>query len=312
MLSQTAGAVLSAVRSRVRSHVSFRPNMQAFVSGIAPVEELRFLELDGIVADLWHVESIPGATGRYLSPDPRLTVVLDPAKLAVSCDEDAAMLARTAVVSYVPAGQVVWGRVPAARRFRHLDLHFDVRRLATLVDIPAARLTRPVFLDQSPRIVTLAELIAEQCIRADRPEGYVDALIRALLAELFAAGAEGGGTTLSGRGGLTPAQLARVTRHIEANLAARIPIEDLAAVAGLSPSWFAHAFKTSTGLPPGRWQMRARIDRAAALLTDGQPPAAVAAEAGFADQAHLTRAFRAARGITPAAFRRQKAIPAGF
>lgn len=36
----------------------------------------------------------------------------------------------------------------------------------------------------------------------------------------------------------------------------------------------------------------------------GQPPAAVAAVVGFADQAHLTRWFRRTYGITPAAYQR--------
>ncbi len=39
------------------------------------------------------------------------------------------------------------------------------------------------------------------------------------------------------------------------------------------------------------------------LLSRGVPPAVAAAEAGFADQAHLTRWFRRYYGITPGAYR---------
>ena len=41
-----------------------------------------------------------------------------------------------------------------------------------------------------------------------------------------------------------------------------------------------------------------RIARARALLADGATPVVVAAECGFADQPHLTRAFKRAVGVT--------------
>jgi AraC-like DNA-binding protein len=39
------------------------------------------------------------------------------------------------------------------------------------------------------------------------------------------------------------------------------------------------------------------------LLAQGSSPARAAAEAGFADQAHLTRWFRRYYGVTPGAYR---------
>ena len=46
-----------------------------------------------------------------------------------------------------------------------------------------------------------------------------------------------------------------------------------------------------------------RLDRAAALLRGGAPLADVALDTGFADQAHLTRMFKAAHGVPPARHR---------
>jgi AraC-like DNA-binding protein len=54
-----------------------------------------------------------------------------------------------------------------------------------------------------------------------------------------------------------------------------------------------------------------RLDLARGLLPGGQPLADVAAEAGFADQAHFTRMFKAALGLTPARYRALAAAPGG-
>jgi len=47
-----------------------------------------------------------------------------------------------------------------------------------------------------------------------------------------------------------------------------------------------------------------RLRAARQALAGGTPPGQAAADAGFADQAHLTRWFRRCYGITPAAYAR--------
>jgi AraC-like DNA-binding protein len=78
----------------------------------------------------------------------------------------------------------------------------------------------------------------------------------------------------------------------------------LAAAVHLSPKHFARLFKDVVGVPPMAYRQALRVSRARALLAAGdQPVAAVAAELGFADAAHLSRAFRQAYGSTPTDFR---------
>ncbi len=55
------------------------------------------------------------------------------------------------------------------------------------------------------------------------------------------------------------------------------------------------------GIPPYAWLAQYRVNRARGLLDAGGRPAEVAAQVGFADQAHLTRWFRRVLGVTPAA-----------
>ena len=57
------------------------------------------------------------------------------------------------------------------------------------------------------------------------------------------------------------------------------------------------------GVSPSEYQRQLRVREARRLLAAGVAPATAAAEAGFADQPHLTRWFRRYYGITPAAYR---------
>jgi AraC family transcriptional regulator len=107
---------------------------------------------------------------------------------------------------------------------------------------------------------------------------------------------------------LAPWQLKRVTEFINANLADTLQLCDLAALSGLSPSHFGRAFKGSTGLPPHRWHLNQRIERARAMLADaGASLADVACATGFADQSHFTRVFSRTVGRSPGAWRRAHA-----
>jgi AraC-like DNA-binding protein len=78
---------------------------------------------------------------------------------------------------------------------------------------------------------------------------------------------------------------------------------DLAARAGCSRYTAYRAFRHVYGMAPSDYQRQLRIRTARTLLAAGIAPAAAAAEAGFADQAHLTRWFRRYYGLTPGAYR---------
>jgi len=79
--------------------------------------------------------------------------------------------------------------------------------------------------------------------------------------------------------------------------------EDLAAAAGCSRYAAYRAFTQAYGLAPSDYQRQLRVRAARRLLCAGVTPARAAAEAGFADQAHLTRWFRRYYGVTPGAYR---------
>jgi AraC-like DNA-binding protein len=87
-------------------------------------------------------------------------------------------------------------------------------------------------------------------------------------------------------------------------------LDDLARVTGMSPFALIRAFREETGLPPHAYLNQLRVRRARALLDKGMAPAVVAAEAGFADQAHLTRHFKRVVGVPPGAYQRERGAAA--
>ena len=82
-----------------------------------------------------------------------------------------------------------------------------------------------------------------------------------------------------------------------------VTLDALATELGVHPSHLVRVFRREYGLPPHRYLVGRRLDLARRLLLDGLPIADVAAAAGFHDQSHLTRHFRALLGTTPGAFR---------
>jgi len=114
------------------------------------------------------------------------------------------------------------------------------------------------------------------------------------------------------RGGADRRMAARIRELIRASagdLSARGPgggdltADDLAAAAGCSRHAAYRAFTQTYGLAPSDYQRQLRVQAARRLLSAGVTPARAAAEAGFADQAHLTRWFRRYYGVTPGAYR---------
>ncbi len=109
------------------------------------------------------------------------------------------------------------------------------------------------------------------------------------------------------RGGLAAWQLTRVTEHIEAQLSSPIKMGELAELTGLSTSQFARAFRRSTGMPPHRWHLNARIRRAQQWMLDTeQSLAEIALAIGFADQSHFANTFTRLVGVSPGIWRREQ------
>jgi AraC-like DNA-binding protein len=92
--------------------------------------------------------------------------------------------------------------------------------------------------------------------------------------------------------------------YLVEHLGDSVRLSDVAAAVGLSPFHFLRVFKRTAGMPPHAYQNQIRLEHARMLLRKGEKPAHVAAELGYSDQAHLTRRFKAAFGVTPRQYAR--------
>ncbi len=78
------------------------------------------------------------------------------------------------------------------------------------------------------------------------------------------------------------------------------PIARLARVSGVSDAHFARSFKQAFGLPPHRYLLTRRIEKAVALLRDTDLPITdVALQTGWASLGTFGRTFRDITGETP-------------
>lgn len=124
-----------------------------------------------------------------------------------------------------------------------------------------------------------------------------DEALALLVAALLARHASG----RAPRAGSAPA--IRIARErLDASPADAVSLAELASLAGVSRFQLLRGFACELGITPHAYLIQSRARLARALLARGLSIAQAAAEAGFADQSHLTRAFVRQFGITPGRF----------
>jgi AraC-like DNA-binding protein len=153
-----------------------------------------------------------------------------------------------------------------------------------------------------------ARLLRAAHVAAEHGDALASAsLLRAALAGLLRAHARPGGRAGAERGPYRSPAAVRTVRDLLAGRLADPPsLDDLARESGMSPFALVRAFRTETGLPPHAYVNHLRVRLARRLLDGGVAPADVAATAGFADQAHLTRHFKRVVGVPPRAYQRDR------
>ncbi len=90
--------------------------------------------------------------------------------------------------------------------------------------------------------------------------------------------------------------------YLDTHLAGRPTIAEAAGSLDASPTRVAKAFSDTFGIAPHAYLTGRRLEAARSMILEGRPLADVALDAGFADQAHLTRRFKEFLGVTPGRF----------
>lgn len=195
------------------------------------------------------------------------------------------------------------GQADTPLGWRYRMVYVEAALLSELSGQPLRRFEQPTVDDPAlGRRVTAVLDALWHC--ADESLAF-DGLLAGLAGELVRRDGRAADRAPDARPGLSPRVLQRVRDFIEARLHERVRLEDLAAVAGLSPFHFLRCFRAATRHTPQVFLQARRGARAKALLAQGLAPAEVAASVGLADQPHLNRLMRRLYGITPGAYQRQ-------
>ncbi|MDQ0009242.1 AraC-like DNA-binding protein [Luteibacter jiangsuensis] len=139
----------------------------------------------------------------------------------------------------------------------------------------------------------------------DRADRAACAHYIALALRIHRESTEGHGERRQGSG-LAAWQVQVVEELALTRLDTPLAITKLAAACNLSRGYFSRAFKATFGESPHRWRHGKRLEQACHRLAHSNEAIAdIAIAFGFNDQAHFTRAFKSALGMTPNVYRRR-------
>ena len=97
----------------------------------------------------------------------------------------------------------------------------------------------------------------------------------------------------------------KIDIYISTNLFDKVSLEEVAAYLGMNRTYFCLFFKKHYGKGFADYLNDLRVDKAAAMLLQGDRQIAeIARECGFKTSAYFTRAFRRSRGMTPGEYRK--------
>jgi AraC family transcriptional regulator len=157
---------------------------------------------------------------------------------------------------------------------------------------------------RDPRIDHIGRALQAE-LEGPEPHGtlYADSLGLALAARLLQHYAP---ITPPRLGTFSKRRLSAVIDYIHDNLALDLNLNELASIAGLSPSHFNRSFKEATNQPVHQFVIQRRVEYAMSLLANRKYSLTeVASLAGFSDQSHMARCMRRVVGVTPAVVKRQ-------
>lgn len=166
-----------------------------------------------------------------------------------------------------------------------------------------------------PQTVLYDQVTAGLVRSAHRAAEHADRLASATLLRIALAGllrvhAAGGPAAGPSPARRAPAAVGVTRDLLHDRLADPPTLAELASMTELSQFALLRAFRAEMGLPPHAYLNQLRVRQARLLLDDGVSAADVAAQVGFADQAHLTRHFKRVVGVPPAAYQRERLLRA--
>ncbi|SDC97049.1 AraC family transcriptional regulator [Actinokineospora iranica] len=263
---------------------------------------------DRDTARLWRpdipgVEVLHARFRRHAYPrhahDATTVALMDSGTAAFQC-EGAEFAAPAGSAFMINPGAVHTGRSATPEGYRYRVLYLTEEAFSTLLPGKPGKLTFPArhTVVQDRELLTALDHTNRVLAMSGQRLAQEESLLRLGLALRRFADAPPVARA-SGRGHRA---VATVRDYLESDPAARISLTELAWLASTSPYRLVRLFAAELGMPPHAYQVELRVRLARRLLESGARVATAASEAGFCDQAHLTRVFKRYTGVTPGQF----------
>ena len=208
-------------------------------------------------------------------------------------------------LTFVPAGYAYreWHETGASTRVTFLYL--DPIELQKSDDADALYVPR-LYFEDSMVWQTAAKLKNAIESGEAKSRSYLEALSNVLAHELSRSDHNTVRETSVSRGGLASWQKRAVVGYIEEHLDEQICLLTLAGLARLSEHHFCRTFKQSFGIPPHRYHVQRRMERAKVLLADRTASITdITLTLGYSQTSAFSVAFRKNTGWTPSEYRRE-------
>jgi AraC-like DNA-binding protein len=197
------------------------------------------------------------------------------------------------------------GRAGTAEGFGYRIVYVEPSRLAAAVRTLRGRPAPLPFVRDPVSANAVLTRAIDAAFRGPLESLTVDSLIVDLARGLIAGAPSGAGSATSRRVDVPAVERAR--QFLDAEKTRVVHSRELEAITGLTRYDLARQFRLVLGTSPYRYLLMRRLEFARERIHGERPLAEVAADAGFADQAHFTRVFSSAFGLTPARYRALRA-----
>jgi AraC-like DNA-binding protein len=278
-------------------------------------------ELAGLIArnsngDGIHPTAVSGLSCIHLSaPDMKLPAVYQPS-ICVIVQGAKQVLLEDEIYRYAPPqflavsvdlpllGQVV--EASPGRPYLCLQIEINPRQVAELIAQSGGTAWSPGDTTRGIFVGTLDGPTEETVLRLARlleTPGDIPVLAPMMLRELhyrLLSGANGPAIAQMAIAGSTTHKIAQVIRRIRTHLASPMRVEELAAMAHMSPSSFHQHFKAVTAMSPLQYQKRLRLTEARQILLSGTMDAASTAyRVGYQSVSQFSREYARMFGAPP-------------
>jgi len=193
------------------------------------------------------------------------------------------------------------GRAGTHEGFGYRIVYVEPSRLAEAVEVLCGRpYPLPFVSDPVSTNATLSQAV-DEAFRVPLESLAIDSLVVDLARALMAGQRNGARPGISRR--VDVAAVGRARQFLDAERTRVVHSTELESITGLTRYNLARQFRIMLGTSPYRYLLMRRLESARERIHGEHPLAEVACDAGFADQAHFTRAFTSAFGLTPARYR---------